>query len=201
VPEKVPEKLPGKVPEMKKPLFLTEIKGLTAAEAGTAMHFVLQHLDLHDPDLKTQIDGMVARDLLSPVQAKSVDPGRIQQFLDSPLGMRLLAAKTVRREVPFQLQVPCGEVYKDTHLDNETVLLQGMIDCWFEEPEGLVLLDYKTDRVQPGREGEIRERYRLQWGYYTRALEQLSGKPVKQRFLVLLATGEALEVERVETDG
>jgi len=76
----------------------------------------------------------------------------------------------------------------------ETLLLQGIIDCYFEEPDGIVLLDYKTDYVAPGRMDSIRERYALQIRYYARALEMLTGKKVKEKVIYLFWNGEALEL-------
>jgi len=78
-----PEYLPTLV---KKPKFLEEKKGLTAAEMGTVLHFVMQHLDYGQEDIKAQIEAMVAKDLLTVQQAQSVDVGKIRRFLSSPLG-------------------------------------------------------------------------------------------------------------------
>ena len=72
----------------------------------------------------------------------------------------------------------------------ETVLVQGVIDCYFEEEDGLVLLDYKTDRVHKAR--ELADRYRVQLDYYARALTQLTGKTVKERLIWSFALGEEI---------
>ena len=60
----------------------------------------------------------------------------------------------------------------------ELVLIQGIIDAWMEETDGLVLIDYKTDRVAPGQEEVLVKRYGVQLDYYKRALEQIVKKPV-----------------------
>lgn len=188
-----PEYLPALI---RKPLFLEERKGLSAAEAGTVLHFVMQHLEYAGDDLEAQLEEMVARALLTEQQAQSVDTGKIRRFLESPLGKRLLAAGSINREVPFNIEIPCRELYggmEDENCRNETLLLQGVIDCFFEEPDGLVLLDYKTDYVAPGRIEAVRERYGLQIGYYARALEMLTGKSVKEKYIYLFRSGEALE--------
>ncbi|MCL5057497.1 MAG: helicase-exonuclease AddAB subunit AddA [Actinobacteria bacterium] len=187
------ENLPALV---KKPLFLEEKKGLSAAEAGTALHFVMQRLNYKQADIKAQIDEMVARALITEQQAQSVDPDKIRRFLESPLGVRLLASKSVYREVPFNMEIPCRELYRDMQdeaCQRETLLLQGVIDCYFEEPGGIVLLDYKTDYAPAGRVEAIRERYRPQISYYTRALELLTGKKVKEKYIYLFWNGEVLE--------
>lgn len=76
---------------------------------------------------------------------------------------------------------------------DETMLLQGVIDCWFETENGLVLLDYKTDYVPEGRSDIIKERYRVQIDYYTKALERITGKKVTERYLYLFYSGELIE--------
>ena len=181
---------------VRKPRFLEEKKGLSAAEAGTALHFVMQTLDYKQADIKAQLEGMVARDLLTEQQAQSVDSDKIRRFLESPLGVRLLASDSVHREVPFNMEIPCQELYRDM-LDEayqgETLLLQGVIDCYFEEADGIVLLDYKTDYAPAGKVEAIRERYRPQISYYARALEHLTGKKVREKYIYLFWNGEVLE--------
>jgi len=77
----------------------------------------------------------------------------------------MLASKSINREVPFNIEIPCHELYRDMEDEachGETLLLQGVVDCYFEEPDGIVLVDYKTDYVAPGNVETIRERYKVQ---------------------------------------
>ena len=188
---------PGYLPRMvKKPMFLEGTKGLGAAEKGTVMHFVMQHLDFRNPDLERQIEDMVSKDLLTRTQADSIDTDKIRKFLDSELGMRVLSCGSINREVPFNIEIPCRELYPGIREDlgHETILLQGVIDLFFEEPDGLVLIDYKTDQVPPGSGETIRERYSSQIGYYAKALETLTGKKVKERYIYLFSTGEVIDL-------
>jgi ATP-dependent helicase/nuclease subunit A len=181
---------------VRKPKFLEEKVGLSAAEVGTILHFVLQHLDFQQEDIETQIEEMAAKDLLTVQQARSIDVAKIRSFLESPLGQRMLAAEKVNREIPFNIEIPCQEVYKELAgetFQSETMLLQGVIDCYFEEEDGIVLLDYKTDYAAPGRVDLIRERYRTQISYYAWALEKLTGKKVKNKLIYLFSNGEVLE--------
>lgn len=190
--EGLTERLPLLV---KKPKFLEERKGLSAAETGTILHFVMQHMDLNRGGIEAQITEMVSKELLTVQQAESVDVNSIYRFLASPLAKRMLAASGTNREVPFNIEIPCSELYGDgMGWNGETVLLQGVIDCFFEEPDGIVLLDYKTDYVPNGKTEIIRERYRLQISYYARALEMLTGKRVKDKFIFLFRSGELLEM-------
>ena len=191
---------------IKKPLFLEEKKGLSAAERGTILHFIMQHLDLSFPvgvqnchvtssEIAKQTESMVTRNLITQKQAGSVNINKIALFFDSPLGRRMLAAKSINREVPFNMEIPCSELYTDLAgqgCNGETVLLQGVIDCYFEEPDGIVLIDYKTDYAPPNKQGLLRNRYKLQISYYVRALEMLTGKQVKEKYIYLFWNGEVL---------
>ena len=76
----------------------------------------------------------------------------------------------------------------------EPVLIQGIIDAWFEEEDGVVLVDYKTDRIQKGQEAVLLERYRLQMIYYARALLQITGKRVKEAIIYSLALQKEIPV-------
>lgn len=202
---------PFSVPLVKKPKFLEEKKGLSAAEKGTIMHFVLQHLDLEAlrglrdsskdelvGELTRQTEGMVLKDLITRQQMECVDMNRLSGFFTSPLGSRMLSAQTIHREVPFNMEIPCAELYGQAACQeeaNDAVLLQGVIDCFFEEPGGIVLLDYKTDYVPDGGTEVIKERYRLQMNYYARALKLLTGKEMLGRFIYLFHNGEIVDME------
>ena len=182
---------------VKKPKFMEGKKELTHAEKGTLLHFAMQHLDFDNTDIETQIYKMTEKDLLTKQQAQSIDFDGIRLFLKSDLGKRMVSAKKIYREVPFNIEIPCNELFDDFEPEkyhSETILLQGVIDCYIEESDGIVLLDYKTDYVPEGKEDIIRERYKLQIGYYTRALEILSGKKVKERYIYLFYNGKVLEV-------
>ncbi|NLI93167.1 MAG: helicase-exonuclease AddAB subunit AddA [Peptococcaceae bacterium] len=180
--------------KMKKPLFLAGKKGLTAAEAGTVMHFVMQHLDFGNGDIEKQISLFIAQDLLTKQQAESVDPDKIRRFTDSLLGRRMLSSEIIEREVPFNMEIPCHEIVEGEY-DPEKILLQGVIDCYFEEPDGLVLIDYKTDTVPESGLEEIEARYRTQISYYSRALELLTGKRVKEKYIYLFSSGELVRCQ------
>lgn len=180
----------------KKPKFIMEEKGLSKAEKGTAMHFVMQKLDLNKVNLlneiKEQIKNMFEKGLITKDEEESINIFKIQKFFKSNLGQRLLKAykenKQVFRELPFITEIPVKRIEKDLIdkiFNNEKLRLQGIIDCFFEEDDGIVLLDYKTDYVENGKEKEILDRYKVQIDLYTETLERVIGKKVKERYLYL----------------
>lgn len=92
------------------------------------------------------------------------------------------------------MEIPAGEVtdgLPETDRD-ERILLQGIADCFFYEGDGVVLIDYKTDRVTAEEAPARAERYRTQMEYYTRGLRDILGCPVRERYLYFLHCGRAV---------
>lgn len=148
-------------------------------------------------DIRAQIESMVADEKLTAAEADTVDPEAIAAFFGTSLGQRILDAKNVQREMTFNIEVNCSEIFKEMAeepYENETMLLQGVIDCWFESEDGIVLLDYKTDYVPKGGEDIIKKRYSVQIGYYAKALERITGRRVAEKYLYLFHTGQLLKM-------
>jgi len=184
----------------RRPGFLEEAVEMTAAEKGSLMHFVLQHMDfsgdISEPGIRGQVEAMTAAELLTEVQAQNVNIRKLSGFLRSQLGKRMINAEKLYREMPFTMEVDCCEVFGELggcDSKGETVVLQGIIDCYFEEAGKLVLVDYKTDYVPQGEQEQLKEKYRTQIEYYTRALKQITGREVAGRYIYLFWNGEILE--------
>ncbi|MDH7479454.1 MAG: UvrD-helicase domain-containing protein, partial [Syntrophomonadaceae bacterium] len=98
-----------------RPRFLQQAGGLTAAERGSVMHLVMQHLDLNflldEEEIRLQLNRLVDEEVLTPAQVEAVDLSAVAAFFRSPLGRRLAAAEKVYRELPFILGLPAREVY------------------------------------------------------------------------------------------
>ncbi|MBM7870861.1 ATP-dependent helicase/nuclease subunit A [Clostridium pascui] len=173
---------------LKKPLFLEKIKKFTGAEKGTFMHLVMQHLDIANTegieDIRRQINLMLMEEFLTEEQAESINIYKILEFLKSDLGQRMKKSTKVKRELPFYIEIPSSELYKELPSDiykDEKILIQGVIDAFFEEEDELVLLDYKTDYVEEVE--EFKKKYSLQLKYYKRALEKITEKKVKEVYI------------------
>lgn len=188
----------------KKPKFITEEKGLSKAEKGTAMHFVMQKLDLNRvnsiDEIRIQVKDMLERKLITEDEEKPINPFKIKKFFEGDLGLRMLKAykenREVYRELPFITEIPVKRVEKDITsklFDNEKLRLQGIIDCFFEEEDGVVLLDYKTDYVKLGKEEELLDRYKVQIDLYTETLEKIIGKKIKERYLYLFGVDKEVK--------
>ncbi|PLT33826.1 helicase-exonuclease AddAB subunit AddA [Bacillus sp. V5-8f] len=182
-----------KRPILTRPVFMQE-KSLTPAEKGTVMHLIMQHIDMALPVTEQTInqlaEDLIKRELMTEEQKAAIDPAVIVGFFESEIGERLKRADAIRREVPFTMAVPAHEAYNDWENGDEHILIQGVIDCIFEDEQGTVLLDYKTDtitgRFASGFEGAreiLADRYRVQLKLYTRAIETILKKSVTESYL------------------
>ena len=127
-------------------------------------------------------------------EAEAINPYKIRAFLESGLAARMAEAdrkKKLVREQPFVLGIPASSM-DSAFPEEETVLIQGIIDVFFEEEDGLVLMDYKTDRVSDAE--ELVQRYRVQLEHYEEALERLTGKRVKQKLIYSFALEKEIEI-------
>lgn len=167
-----------------RPSFLFE-KGLTPAERGTALHAYLQFADYKRAASDPEAEGrrLVEEKYITSEQARSIDFSHIEKFLRSPLMKRILASPRYEREVRFAGEIPAGRVKPELPppMSGEKVVLQGAVDLVFEENGGIVLVDFKTDRIADA--GELWERYRGQLALYREALGRCTGKPVAQCLL------------------
>ena len=135
-------------------------------------------------------------DYLSPEEYGLLNQEKLQKFLDSPLGQLFAKAykeNTLYREQHFMQEVEYEKLFPEDGGDNvEKVILQGIIDAFIMEEDGIILVDYKTDRVKDGE--ELRNRYQKQIDLYSEALEQILGKKVKRRVLYSFSLGEEVDL-------
>ena len=180
------------------PEFLKEEEILTGAPRGSAYHKLLELLDFTvDYDVENLIAAVQQlrqEGRLTDEMAECIRPKDILRFLGCRSGRRMADAARngkLYKEQPFVLSVDASEIYPED-CSGEKILVQGIIDVYFEEPDGLVVLDYKTDKVRTGN--ELKEKYHAQLDYYAQALEQLTEKPVKEKIIYSFTLGEEIEV-------
>jgi ATP-dependent helicase/nuclease subunit A len=137
---------------------------------------------------------MEASEKLTPVQAKAVDIAGLKRFLASDIAEQIRKSDSVLREYRFTMLMDAAQYDADIRWE-EQILLQGVVDCCFETPEGLTVVDFKTDHVRTQEEMEQRaEHYRPQLEAYTLALEQVLEKKVVRRVLYFLYQGKMVEL-------
>lgn len=187
-----------------RPRFMQE-KKLSPAEIGTAMHMVMQHVPIQESiteaSLKRLVEDMVPKELLTVEQAEAIDIQSILTFFESSIGVRMRKAKKLVREIPFNIAYPTSEIYSDWKGQEESVLVQGIIDVFFEDDEGTVLLDYKTDAITERFKGGFIEakpilesRYKVQIELYSDALEKILKREIEEKFLFFFDGAHILEL-------
>ena len=181
-------------PEDFPPPQLQALKGLSPAEKGSAVHLALQYADLErcvTPEGAAEaLAALEQRRLLTREQREAVDPAKLHAFCVSE-AMAALRRGKLHREFKFSLLVPVKEFLGEGEGES---LLQGVVDLWSELPEGILLLDYKTDRVTPQTQAARAKEYEPQLRAYAWALERITGKKVLRRMIWFFATGRSVEV-------
>ncbi len=186
------------------PAFVKEKETVSGTVRGSAMHRIMELLDFTKKDwsvsdIEQVLEQFCAEGRISKEYKEAVRVSKVAYFMQSPLAARMSVAALegkLFREQPFVYGISAervsgdgnkrypdcgGDSVNDTGIADETVLIQGIIDVFFEEEDGLVLLDYKTDVIN--KPEELVNRYKAQLDYYEEALENLTGKKVKQRIL------------------
>jgi len=173
---------------------------LTAAERGTVYHGIMERIDFSRAEaegsdyIKTAAEGFVDDGIFLREEIDAVDFDRVTGFFRTDLGKRCAEAYRkglLERERPFDLM---------TDYAGERVIVQGIMDCFFREEDGCVLIDYKTNRIDGAKPFEeeaarLRDTYSEQIKLYSEALEAAKGTPVKEAYLYLFDAGRMINME------
>jgi ATP-dependent helicase/nuclease subunit A len=160
---------------------------------------VLELLDLtrvnDKEDLRQELDRMIKSNKLKDAEVNKLKLDYIFRFTQSSVAARMRKAQAdgkLYKEKQFVMGIQANEVVKDQDSD-ELILIQGIIDAFFEEEGEYVLLDYKSDIVE--NEELLVKRYEVQLLYYKRALEQILKKRVKEMIIYSLYLGKEIRIE------
>ena len=168
---------------------------VSGADKGTLYHKLLKLLDLskahNKEEVNKQISIMVLEKKIDEAQISLLNLGYIHNFVNSNTAKRMGKAQLdnkLYKEQQFVIGIKANEVGYDA--SDELVLVQGIIDAFFEEDDHLVLVDYKSDWVRD--EQTLIERYKVQLDYYQKALEKIFKKDVKERIIYSLTLGKEI---------
>ena len=142
--------------------------------------------------VKETLDNAIMDNKMAESAAKTIRISDIVLFAKQEMaGEMSVAARTGKlyKEQPFFYAVPAGK-FDERFPEDESVLVQGVIDAYFEKDGVLTLLDYKTDRVSSA--GQLADRYRIQLDIYAEALEQISGKKVGRKAIYSFALNKII---------
>lgn len=182
--------------QLRRPKFMSETKGLTGAERGTAIHTFFQYCIFENAIKKpaNEIERIKDMGYISQAQAETINIYKVSAFFNSELYGRIKNAVNMWRERKFmvavaQLDIEDGLMDKFKKSDG---MIKGIIDLMFEEDDGIVIVDYKSDRgVSAAR---LEERYRIQLQLYKSAIELTYGKRVKEAYLYSFQLEKSIKV-------
>ncbi|MDO4267361.1 MAG: helicase-exonuclease AddAB subunit AddA [Eubacteriales bacterium] len=165
------------------------------AARGTAFHRIMELLAFDRIDsretLEEAVAGLVDAGKFTRENFELLDLDAVWRFFCSGLGKRMARAQAegrLHKEQQFVMGIPARELGAGD--SEELVVIQGIIDAYFEEEDGLVLMDYKTDRVR--RPETLIEHYKVQLDYYERALRQMTGKNVREKLIYSVTLNEVI---------
>lgn len=183
------------------PNFIQQKEALTSADKGVLYHKVLELIDLSrlmtKEEIMQELLTMVEKNHLSDVEQKKLNVEHIYRFLHSDIAARMRKAKEQQKlykEKQFVIGIKASEVKKEYQSD-ELILVQGIVDAFFEEDNELVLVDYKSDYITEKEEFVLVQRYQVQLDYYQKALEQILKKKVKEKIIYSLHLGKEIRID------
>ena len=187
------------------PSFIRSREEISGTDRGSAYHKAMELLDFEKimekegktkkkKEIERQLDEFERQELLEGKWRKSISTSKLEIFFENSLADRMAKASSkgmLKREQPFVLSLPASRL-GEQFPDSEKVLIQGIIDVFFEEDEKIVVADYKTDVVKAPE--ELILRYQTQLDYYAEALFRLTGKQVAEKIIYSFALGKEVNL-------
>jgi len=177
------------------PDFLKPEQEVRGAAKGTIIHYVMQKIPfahvMDEEYVKGFVESLGLNGILSEKEMRAVDCKSISEFYNSDLGKRIRRSDKVYKEAAFETEIS-AKLVDEEYPEDEKVILQGVIDCYFEEEDGWVLVDYKSDYYESIE--EIKEKYTTQLELYADAIEKITEKKVKCKYLYLFFNNDVVEL-------
>lgn len=175
-----------------------------AAEIGTITHYIMQQINpeftLSEEQITEQITSLYANNVLTYNQMSLIDKDSIIRFYSSEIGHRMRTAYlsgSLKREFKLLFPISASEIYGEkvsSDSKDAQIIVQGVADCFFIENDEIVLLDYKTDNCSALYAPKQAEKYKVQMDYYTKGIESIFGKKIKERVIYFLKPGTAVNI-------
>ena len=165
------------------------------------MQYLDINIDYNLDKVKDLIKSLLNKNIITKTEADSINPYKILEFTKTDIWKDLKQAKEIYREKPFYINIPIKDILKNDTLDlnsieDENILVQGIIDLYYISKEDeLILLDYKTDYVEKGKENLLIEKYKKQLEIYKNALEMALEKNVNKVFIYSVYLGKSILVK------
>lgn len=160
-----------------------ERERLTGAQRGTYTHLFMELADYAsaEKDVGAEIDRLRKMGMMSEKEAGGVYVSAVNSFFSGDFYKRMKISADIRRE--FKFMVCAGDINLRKEFSEFIAsdgMLQGICDCIFEEEDGFVLVDYKTDGFTDISE---LDKYSVQLELYKSALDIILPKPVKACYI------------------
>jgi ATP-dependent helicase/nuclease subunit A len=192
----------------RKPKVIVTAEQFDGKNIGTAAHLVLSQLDLDKPvtteTIKHLIDKLTANGAITKPVASHIDVNSIMKFFQTELGqMTLDKNNSVFREWPFTFALPASQWFESQSTltndeprttNDDSIIIQGIIDLLIQTPKGIVIIDFKTDNVSSGQIPNRAELYRKQLDLYAQAAAAITGQKVNSKWLYFLSPGCEIKV-------
>ncbi len=196
--KEVKERKEERMTTFDKPKFLKEDKEdkLTNAEKGTLVHLCMQHLnekvEYNLEKIKELVEELERKEIITSKEKENINLYKILEFTKSNIWKEMKKAKKVYKERPFFINIPAKEIYKEEI--EEKILIQGIIDLYYiNENDEIILVDYKTDYVERGKEQKLIGKYKKQLDLYCKAIEEASNKEVSRIYIYSVYLGKGIE--------
>jgi ATP-dependent helicase/nuclease subunit A len=181
----------------------------TAAERGSAAHLILQHCDYErvtELGLDAEIERLVSEKFITRRTADIVKRDQLAGFFESSLFALAKNAKMTRREFHFGMFRSAADFTANEELKSsiseKKIFVQGSIDLLIETEDGIILCDYKTDRVSTEEKADralleknMRERHAAQLEEYRFAVKEIFGKEPCKVYIYSIPLGEVIEMQ------
>ncbi|MBP9989745.1 MAG: helicase-exonuclease AddAB subunit AddA [Ruminococcus sp.] len=178
-----------------KPSFLSKT-GMNPAQRGTAMHKFMEFFDYSSDDysIDFQLEKMLENNHLTEDESNVLEKDKLERFFSSEIAKRIKNSPLLLREKKVTVGIKAGKLYPDLpeNIKDETVVIQGFVDCAFEENGKLVIVDYKTDRNASAE--TLRERYYNQLKMYEYALHECTGMEIECTLIYSFDNGEYVKL-------
>ena len=156
--------------------------GLSAAQRGTAMHHIMQFISMDGiPDISAELDRLCEWQFITETEAEAADKNALENFFNSGLYKRIISADELHREMRFLTEIPASRFNDELGDTDANIIVQGAVDLCFIENDGIVVLDFKTDRVKDIK--ALATTYGEQLDIYSKACEKIFKKPVKEKII------------------
>lgn len=167
---------------------------------GSATHLVIQNVDLkqtvNESAIHQTITDLLKKGCITNQVAGEIDILSVLKFFDSELGRLVQDDKsTVMREWPFTYTASVADLYPDLkNSEDEKIIIQGIVDMLIKTPTGIVIIDFKTDRISSARVQQRAEHYLPQLKWYCKAAGEILKAEAVSGYLYFLTVGVSVKI-------